>query len=156
MVKGGKQMADQSAEEKKIEEVIDRYYRALTERKIELLDDVMAHDSDMVTFGTDRDERWVGWKELREIHQRQFEAITSYEIHGDNRTVRLNAAENTSWFSETMKTHIDSRGKSYDLELRMTGVLEKREGEWKIVHFHRSMPKEGFTVDYLDTHGVMF
>jgi ketosteroid isomerase-like protein len=149
-------MGEAAEELGQIEETLKRYYIALSERDIELFSDVMAHDEEMVNFGTDRDERWVGWNELEQIHRRQFEAITSYEITRHDSTVKLNASADTAWFSEILKAQVEAMDERYELSLRVSGVLEKRDGKWVIVHFHRSLPKEGFAVKYMETHGVRF
>ncbi|MDQ7823709.1 MAG: nuclear transport factor 2 family protein [Candidatus Eremiobacteraeota bacterium] len=149
-------MSDTAEELGKVKETLDRYYRALSERNIGLLSEVMAQDEDMVSFGTDTDERWTGWSELEKIHRRQFEVITEYQTARHDSVVKLNASADTAWFSETLDAHVEVMDESYELSLRISGVLEKREGKWVIVHFHRSLPKEGFAVKYLETHGVRF
>jgi len=149
-------MSDAAFELEQVNELLKRYYIALSERDIELLSDVMAHDEDMVNFGTDSDERWTGWSELEEIYRKQFEAITKYEIARHEQVVKLNPYADTAWFSEILKARVEAMDDIYELSLRISGVLEKREGKWVIVHFHRSLPKEGFTVKYLDTHSVRF
>lgn len=149
-------MSDAAFELEQVNELLKRYYIALSERDIELLSDVMAHDEDMVNFGTDSDERWTGWSELEEIYRKQFEAITKYEISRHEQVVKLNPSADTAWFSEILKARVEAMDDIYELSLRISGVLEKREGKWVIVHFHRSLPKEGFTVKYLDTHSVRF
>lgn len=150
------QMSDAAFELEQVNELLKRYYIALSERDIELLSDVMAHDEDMVNFGTDSDERWTGWNELEEIYRKQFEAITKYEISRHEQVVKLNPSADTAWFSEILKARVEAMDDIYELSLRISGVLEKRDGKWVIVHFHRSLPKEGFTVKYLDTHSVRF
>ncbi|MGV8120323.1 MAG: nuclear transport factor 2 family protein [Candidatus Xenobiia bacterium LiM19] len=149
-------MSDAAFELEQVNEALKRYYIALSERDIELLSDVMAHDEDMVCFGTDSDERWTGWSELEEIYRKQFEAITKYEISRHEQVVKLNPSADTAWFSEILKAHVEAMDDIYELSLRISGVLEKREGKWVIVHFHRSLPKEGFAVKYMETHGVRF
>lgn len=149
-------MSDAAFELEQVNEVMKRYYIALSERDIELLGDVMAHDEDMVNFGTDRDERWLGWNEFEQIHRKQFEAITKYDITRHDQVVKLNASADTAWFSEILKAQIEAMDEKYELSLRISGVLEKREGKWTIVQIHRSLPKEGFAVKYMETHGVRF
>jgi hypothetical protein len=54
-----------------------------------------------------------------------------------------------AWFSAHADWTISMQGQSMTMTgLRMTGVLERRDGRWLHAQFHLSKPVEGQAVEY--------
>ena len=64
------QKVDIEAEKSELKKVIDQFTQTLVNEDIETFSRIMAHDDDMVTFGTDAAEHWVGWEPLKEAAQK--------------------------------------------------------------------------------------
>lgn len=63
--------------------------------------------------------------------------------------IRLSDSGNTAWFTEEFDLFTMAEGIPVRLsDLRLSGVLEKRDGEWVIVQLHTSVPVAGQAVEY--------
>ena len=122
---------------------------AFEEESVEMFEDIMAKDTDMVTFGTDASERWVGFDEVRDSFAKQVGAFEVERIDTKNQVIKTSNSGEVAWFSQIVDWHISSGGNSQTIPgIRITGVLEKRGTEWKIVQFHTSAPVQGQVVEY--------
>ena len=132
-----------------LKNAVDQLMGAFENESVEMFDDVMAKDTGMVTFGTDASERWVGFTEVRDSFAKQVGAFEVERIDTKNQVIKTSNSGETAWFSQIVDWHISSGGNSQTiLGIRVTGVLEKRGTEWKIVQFHTSAPVQGQVVEY--------
>ena len=103
----------------------------------------------MITFGTDAAERWVGKRALMASFEKQISAFDVERIDISDQVIRLSQSETTAWFSEIADWHVQVGGKTDIIQgIRITGVLERQAGGWKIVQFHTSAPVAGQIVEY--------
>ena len=58
-----------------LKNAVDQLMDAFENEGVAMFDDAMAKDSDMVTFGTDASERWVGFDEVRDSFAKQVSAF---------------------------------------------------------------------------------
>lgn len=142
-------------ERAEVTQVLSRYFRAYEERSEDLVSETVYNGAETVAFGTDKSEYWVGYNNIYDTFLKQIERIK--ETSWDRKNIHLDLSNDGSiaWFAETLHGSFLSAGR-IDIHLRMTGVLEKIDGQWKIVQFHRSVPVEDFAVPYLESHGVRF
>ena len=132
-----------------VQAVVDRYMEAFERGDSALFASLMADDEMMITFGTDAAERWVGKRNLLASFEKQISAFDVERIDISDQVIRLSHSETTAWFSEIADWHVQVGGKIDTIQgIRITGVLEKQEGEWKIVQFHTSAPVAGQVVEY--------
>jgi hypothetical protein len=116
---------------------------------MELLSNTVAHDEDMVCFGTDAAERWVGWVSLKESLQKQFDAVENTKISAKDQVIMISQSADVAWFSYIMDAQVELQGDQVNFEgMRVTGVLEKRDSKWVIVQFHVSVPVAGQAFEY--------
>lgn len=89
-------------------------------------------------WGTGVDEYRVGLKELTAQFNRDFSQSEKSEIQ------MISFASNTAeslWAAAICNTKITINAKEYFFEnLRITIIIEKEEGAWKISHMHASFP----------------
>ena len=57
---------------------------------MELFSKIVAHDENMVVFGTDAAEFFVGWEALNESMQRQFDASENVKITSKELSIKVN------------------------------------------------------------------
>jgi uncharacterized protein (TIGR02246 family) len=140
---------DLHAEQAAVKSVVDEFPDVLDTKDLDLFSRIMAHDADMVAFGTDASERWVGYDAIRDAVQAQLAAFDSVSVVTSEQVIHVHPTGLAAWFSEVMDWHITQGENEVDLQgARMTGVLEKRDGNWLFVQFHVSMPVEGQAVAY--------
>ena len=143
------QKVDTEAEKAKVKTVLDQYVQASKTEDMELVSKIMAHDADMVNFGTDAAERLVGWEALKEVMQKSFAATENSKLSVKDQAIKVHDSGKVAWFSEIFDCIVVSQGKEVKLEgLRFTGVLEKRNGNWVIVQSHLSVPVSGQLIQY--------
>ncbi len=135
------QKVDLEAGKANVKAVIDQYTKVLETEDLEMLSKITAHDADMVNFGTDASERIVGWEALKELMQKQFESTETTNLSVKDQVIKVNDSGKVAWFSEILDWDIISQDQEMKLEgLRVTGVLEKRDGGWVFVQVHYSVP----------------
>ena len=101
----------------------------------------MAHDADMVNYGTDANEIFVGWNALKDTVQKLLPLIDKVKINVRNQVIKVGPSSDVAWFAEIWDWDFVFGGQPVKLpNQRLTGVLEKRNGAWVIVQFHNSVP----------------
>ena len=132
-----------------VQAVVNLYMDAFEQGDSALFASLMADDEMMVTFGTDVAERWIGKRNLLASFEKQVSAFDVERIDISDQVIRLSQSETTAWFSEIADWYVQVGGKTDIIQgIRITGVLEKQGGEWKIVQFHTSAPVVGQIIEY--------
>lgn len=144
------QKVDLDAEKAKVKSVVDQLLIQVWETEdIELFFKITAHDSDMVTFATDSAEHFIGWESLRSPLEKQFAAYENTKVSVSNHAIKVHNSGNVAWFSAIWNMSLVAGGQSASLkDCRVTGVLEKRNGNWVIVQSHYSIPIAGQATAY--------
>lgn len=87
-------------------------------------------NSDAVYIGTDASERWLR-DELREWSKEHFQKETAWDFKPLSRNITLNEVGQMAWFDELLDTWMGT--------CRSTGIMSKKEGEWKLIYYHLSV-----------------
>lgn len=140
---------DLEAEKSAVKEIVDQMAQAMEAEDMETFSNRIAHDPDMVNFGTDAAERWVGWDALKASVEQQFAAFENGKVSTRDQVIKVHSSGQVAWLSEIMDWSVESQGQRVDLNgLRLTGVLEKRNGKWLFVQMHFSAPVSDQAVEY--------
>lgn len=140
---------DLEAAKAAVNSVLDQFIQAYETENIELFSKIMAHDPDMVIFGTDAAERFVGYESIENSMKKQFESYEETKVTSRDRVIKVHKSGEVAWFSELWDLKGKAQGQPYALEgFRATGVLEKRNGNWVTVQWHASIPVSGQAVKY--------
>lgn len=140
-----------------ITELIKDYFDAYRHRDINALAGVVANDDDFIAFGTDEGETWEGFEEFKSASEQLFGAMEEISWERSKKPwIHFSRDGNVSWFAEKLGGKFVTGGEDHECDLRISGVAEKRDGDWTIVQFHRSVACEEHVVPYLETHGVRF
>ncbi|GAB4328051.1 MAG: hypothetical protein Kow00127_20710 [Bacteroidales bacterium] len=132
---------DINKEKKEVALVLEKYIIANEKQDLDLVREVWAPEPDIVVFGTNSDEKLIGWKAIEEALAKQFSSIEETYITVRDQVVNVDSDGNTAWFAEIMNYNYIYQGKPVQFEgLRFTGVLQKRDGKWYIVQSHISIP----------------
>ena len=140
---------DLGIEETAAKAVMNQFWQSFEMSDINLVSEVMAHDPDMVIFGTDAAERWVGYEEFRTAMEQQFAAMESLQTSLHDEVFKIHHSGDVAWYSGIADFKGASLGEDFEIAgLRVTAVLEKRDASWVIVQYHGSMPVAGQLVEY--------
>ena len=96
--------------------------------------------SDKAVFFDFTPMQFVGWETYKNEIKKVQESIKEFKIIlNDDLTVHV--AGKVAWATATWKMDFQFKdGTTRHLEGRLTEVLEKQKGKWKIVHEHASVP----------------
>ncbi len=130
-----------SGEKAAIAQVIkDNICWALTKDR-PLAESTMSHDEDLFYFWTSSTFTVRGWKQ----HVKYFETWMNPKFRAVRTEVRdlhvyLSRSGDVAWYDAILDDVVEFDGKRGGGEnIRWTGVLEKRDGKWVIVHMHASL-----------------
>jgi len=129
---------DTSAEIAAVKAVLNNYVVSIEKEDMGLYSQVMAHDSDMVNFGTS-EPPIVGWDALEKLIEDQNAALSGTEIEATDITVHLAPSGGAAWATSLWSFNASMGGTPLTIPARCTWVLEKRSDRWVIVHFHKSV-----------------
>jgi ketosteroid isomerase-like protein len=140
---------DLEAEETAVKATIDQFWQAFEASDIGLMSEVVAHDPDMIIFGSDAAERWVGFEEFKTAMEQQFASVENLETSLHHETFKVHESGEVAWYSGVTDFRGTSMGEEFEIaDHRVTAVLEKRNAGWVVVQYHGSMPVTGQLVEY--------
>ena len=139
---------DLTAEEAAARAVADLWLQMWEDEDIALFDQAFSHDPEMIIFGTDAAEYWVGYEAARESLEFQLGVFEDTEGTVRNQVVKVHESGEVAWFSEMVDMELTSGGERVELTGWFSGVMEKQNDAWTIVQFHASVPVSGQAVAY--------
>jgi uncharacterized protein (TIGR02246 family) len=138
---GCTQKIDLETEKTRIKEVVDRFEQFWETEDLDLLSKIMAHDSDMINYGSDASEIFVGWEHFNESVKSMLPAFENTKIRVRDQMIKVHSSGKMAWFSEIWDWDLIAGGQQVVIpNQRLTGVLEKRNNSWVLVQFHNSVP----------------
>lgn len=132
---------DLNAEIEQVKLVLEKYVIANEKEDLQLVHEIWASSPDIVVFGTNSDEKIVGWDAIKEALDGQYRSVEETYISIHDQVIQVDPAGNVAWFSEIINYSYIYQGEAVNFEgLRFTGVLQKIDGGWYIVQSHISIP----------------
>src|SRR5512136_884728 len=117
----------------------DSFGWALTKDRA-LFEDIFTKDEDFFTYYPDSKSTVVGWSQFEKFLDRWMDPrnkAKGYDIR--NLKISLSRTGEAAWFSAIVDDEGEFDGKPWGAKnIRWTGVLEKRDGHWKICQQHMS------------------
>lgn len=136
------QVADSKNEKADVTQVVKEFYQSFEQKDINLMSELMAHDTSMLSYGTAVSDIHKSWSEWKQNHLTQFKAIDEAKINSKNLHVYISQKGDVSWFADVSDWTLVIQKDTIQLkDIRITGVLEKRNKVWKIVQIHASVPQ---------------
>ena len=130
--------ADVEAEKALIKSVLDNYVASIEKEDLDLYAKCVAHDADMVNFGAMGDPI-IGWEALKKVIEGQNAALSETKISVSDLKIHVSENGKNGWATCLWDLNAKMGGNPVSFPVRCTWLLEKREGGWVIVHFHKSM-----------------
>jgi hypothetical protein len=132
-----------------LNEILDKFLDVHRKQDINLLSEIFSHDDDMINYGSDSDEVFHGWEELKNSFLNQFKSFEKLEVSYRDRSIKIGNNRQYAWYSEALDFNIIINGKPVIINgFRHTGIMEKRDNKWFIVQFHYSVPVKGQAAEY--------
>ena len=129
--------------------VVDQFAQIWITEDMDLASQIFAQGAETTVIGTDLAEMWTGYDTFRSSLETQFAAYEDTELSTENQFVKVHASGEVAWFWENADWHVTAGGERVEVnDMRITGVLEKQGGAWKIVQMHLSVPVSGQVVAY--------
>lgn len=139
LVMGCQRAVDTAAEKSAIKAVLDSYILSIENEDIELYGKIFVHDPDMVNFGTGANERIVGWDALRKVIEAQNADLSETKIIQSDVTINVSPEGQFAWATSLWDFKSTMEAQVMQLPVRCSWILEKRDKDWEIVHFHKSV-----------------
>ncbi|MBN2638347.1 MAG: nuclear transport factor 2 family protein [Bacteroidales bacterium] len=138
-----KKRFDTAKEKEAVKNVLEKYVIANENKDFNMFKQIWAPDSDIIMYGTDSNEKLIGWNSIQKAIKQQFANVSQTYISVINQDIKLNRTGNTAWFAEELNYNFvhDNKAQTFD-GVRFTGVLEKRPNGWEIVQGHLSIPAD--------------
>jgi len=132
---------DRAKELIEVENVLEEYILANENQDFDLIQKIWAPKSDIILYGTDSDEKLIGWTNIRNAIKNQFNQIHDTYISSSDLIIQMNDCANTAWFAETLNYNFIYKDQAHSyVGMRFTGVLQKIDGQWRFVQAHLSLP----------------
>jgi ketosteroid isomerase-like protein len=124
--------------EAEIKALVEDVWKEYARKDIDACLGLWTSDPDLVAIGTGADELRLGPEELRRGLRRDFEQAENIEITTE--WLRISAAGNVAWSAANVRLTATVGGDTASLLCRLTNVYEKRNGTWRIMLLHLSLP----------------
>lgn len=126
-----------------IENLIERYQMASENEDFIMLENTWSVDGQITLIGTDSHEKLMGWQAIKNAFSKQFSLVSDMFIAAEDLHLNISQSGTTAWFSQKMKYNFIYGDTAYEYEgLRLSGVADKQDGEWKLVQIHLSVPAQ--------------
>jgi ketosteroid isomerase-like protein len=124
--------------EAEIKALVDDIWKEYARKNLEGCMRYWTSDPDLVAIGTGADELRLGPDELKHSLERDFQQAEDIEI--TMAWLRLSAAGNVAWSAANVQMSATVDNQRTTLPCRLTNVFEKRDGTWRIMLLHLSLP----------------
>jgi ketosteroid isomerase-like protein len=108
----------------------------------------IAQQDEVVIYGTDLVERWIGYEAFVDPVFEQVKALVDPVYTWGENEPRINVQGDIGWASGDLNVAFEMEGVPQEVSMRSTYVLSRQGGEWKIVQAHFSVGEEQAVVEY--------
>ncbi|MBY9000854.1 MAG: nuclear transport factor 2 family protein [Candidatus Heimdallarchaeota archaeon] len=128
-------MSNDSITETEVRAFFDEFVDAYPLEDLDKYLNLFSQDENLVMFGTG--EKWLGWEEYKgapaEDKERHGEISITYDW------LKINSHGSVAWIAAEVKVNVKTESEWRSIPARLTGVIKKIEGKWKIVQGHISV-----------------
>ena len=97
-------------EEAEVKKVIDQLEYMMESEDMEIFSNIISHDENMINFGTDAAERWVGFAALKESVEMQFDSYEDGKVDVKDQVIKMHKSGEVAWFSQVMDWSLKAGG----------------------------------------------
>ena len=121
-----------------IQTTLRNYIASIENENLDSYSPNMAHDTAMVNFGV-FGPPIAGWAALTEVIAAQNEALAQTKIAVTDQHIHIAPSGQFAWATCLWDFQTTMGETPVALPVRCTWILEKRNNQWVIVHFHKSL-----------------
>jgi len=121
-------MYSQEASELVISKALDKWHADAATANGEEYFEIM--DDGAIYIGTDKTEYW-NKNEFQSWSKKYFDAGKAWSFKVKKRNIYFSSDKKVAWFDELLETWMG--------DCRASGVVELKNGEWKLKHYHLSV-----------------
>lgn len=126
-----------------VRSVLDRYTKACNNKDLGSVSEVFAHDPDIVLIPTYIGQRCVGWKNVAAWYKALFSSDDKFRMRHSDIKIRIFGSGQSACLVCDQDGSGTYQGEAFTFEgVRTTWVLEKQEGQWRVIHAHWSLPAD--------------
>ena len=118
--------------------VVKQCFEAFGRRDLDALLAFFAPDPDVVVIGTGRDEKGIGLAEIKAIFERAFAQFDAASFEFGWRSVSVTGP--LAWLATDVSYRVKAGDRESNRQIRLTALMEKRQGRWLILQSHDSIP----------------
>lgn len=128
----------QTSDEKAVREILTKNTTAFEQNDLATLDKIWANDESVIVI--ENGHANYGWTDYRNNHLApEMKEIKNTKYSSSDVKIKIDGK--TAWATFKYTISGDSEGKHFDGGGLGTAILEKRDGNWRIVHWHSSAPR---------------
>jgi len=116
--------------------VIREWYYSASEGQADKFLSFFSQDSRTVYFGTDPEEQWYGYDQIKSFFTDLFRTYGKWAIMSKN--LNVHQFGDVVLFNDEVEISATHGASSIAQDARMTGALMKQNGQWKIIQAHFS------------------
>jgi ketosteroid isomerase-like protein len=121
-----------------VADALNRYIEAVEERDLVKYATVVAHDDDLAWYGS-MPGQIVGWGEVEGVIRGMFDALSDIKITQTDLRIHVSPDRSLAWATCLWDFRARMGDEAIIEPTRCTWVLERRDADWVIVHWHKSV-----------------
>jgi ketosteroid isomerase-like protein len=121
--------------EAEVKEFFNEFVEAYPKEDLNRYLKLFSQDEKLVMFGTA--EKWLGWEEYKDAPAKEKERFEEISLEYD--WLRVNSLDNVAWIASEVKVTLKVGIEIIKIPARLTGVVVKKDSQWKIVQGHISV-----------------
>ncbi len=121
---------------KDVRAAIEKFSDAVRKRDIKALESVVAHEPDMVFYGSQAGDKQVGWPAIKASFEEQFRETSAIDSEALDSLIKVNG--DTAWAAYELRYSEAGGAGAGTFDTRWTCVLCRYKNGWKFVHMHHS------------------
>lgn len=139
---------DIAKEKSEISQILDNLANATESGNLEMLENIWLTTKDVLLIGTESDEKLYGWKEIKEAIIKQSNSFAETLISITDQDIWISNDGHVAWFFEELNYNFVYEEKAMTFTgIRFTGVMQKIDGNWRLVQQHLSIPAQPVMVE---------
>lgn len=127
-------MEDKKAQE--VRDAIKAFLAAVEKRDIKALEKVVAPEKEIVFYGSQAEDKQVGWPVVKKSFEGQFSEVSSITSKVLGSTISV--VGDLAWAAYDLRYSESGGSSAGNFDSRWSCVLRRYNNGWKFVHMHHS------------------
>ena len=119
---------------KEIQAFFDEFIQAYPKDDIQRYLDLFQQDENLIMFGTG--QKWLGWEEYKDAPAQERQSFDNISLEYE--WLKVNSHGDVGWIAAKVIVILHYEVREIKVPARLTGVVKKINGNWKIVQGHIS------------------